>query len=124
VIIITLESKPHDGRTHWSTRTVAKEAPVTENAVFRDLARYGLQPHRQETWKLSKDPQLIEKVHDIWFLKTMRRDSPRELGVHLVLDNASSHTTSRRSAAASCSLPGSCCTSTPTSSSWINLAER
>ena len=26
---------------------------------------YGLQPHRQETWKLSKDPQFIEKVHDI-----------------------------------------------------------
>jgi hypothetical protein len=57
VIITTLESKPRDGRTHWSTRTVAKEAGVTQDAVVRMWHAYGLQPHRQETWKLSKDPQ-------------------------------------------------------------------
>jgi hypothetical protein len=56
VIITTLESTPRDGRTHWSTRTVAKEAGATQNAVVRIWHAYGLQPHRQETWKLSKDP--------------------------------------------------------------------
>jgi transposase len=64
VIITTLESKPKNA-THWSTRSMAAETGVTQNAVVRIWHAYGLQPHRQETWKLSKDPQFIEKVHDI-----------------------------------------------------------
>ena len=150
---------------------------------------FGLQPHRQETWKLSKDPQFIEKVHDICglylnpperavvlavdeksqiqaldrtaptlpmlpgtperathdyerngttslyaalnvqsgevigslhqrhraieflkFLKRIDQTVPDHLGVHLVLDNASSHKTPR-SSAGSRSTRGSCCTS-------------
>ena len=64
VIIKTLESKPKNA-THWSTRSMAKEAGVTADAVMRIWHAFGLQPHRQETWKLSKDPQFIEKVHDV-----------------------------------------------------------
>jgi hypothetical protein len=43
---------------------------------------FGLQPHRQETWKLSKDPQFIEKVHDICGLYL----NPPERAVVLALD--------------------------------------
>ena len=64
VVITTLESRPKNA-THWSTRSMAKEAGVTADAVLRIWHAFGLQPHRQETWKLSKDPQFIEKVHDI-----------------------------------------------------------
>jgi transcriptional regulator with XRE-family HTH domain len=60
----TLESAPKNA-THWSTRSMAKEVGMTPDAVMRIWHAFGLQPHRQETWKLSKDPLFIEKVHDI-----------------------------------------------------------
>jgi transposase len=64
VIVKTLESTPKDA-THWSTRSMAKEVGLTQSAVYRIWKAFGLQPHRQETWKLSKDPQFIEKVRDV-----------------------------------------------------------
>jgi len=64
VVVRTLESKPKDA-THWSTRSMAREVGMTPDAVMRIWHAFGLQPHRQETWKLSTDPQFIEKVHDI-----------------------------------------------------------
>jgi transposase len=201
VIIKTLESEPQDA-THWSTRSMARETGVSADAVMRIWHAFGLQPHRQETWKLSKDPQFIEKVHDVCglylnpperavvlsvdeksqiqaldrtaptlpmlpgtperathdyerhgttslyaalniqsgevigslherhrgveflkFLKTIDNNVPAELGVHLVLDNASSHKTPavRRWLAQH---PRFVLHFTPTSSSWINLVER
>ena len=44
---------------------MAREAGVTQNAVLRIWHAFGLQPHRQERFKLSKDPQSVEKVRDI-----------------------------------------------------------
>jgi transposase len=64
VIVKTLESRPKDA-THWSTRSMAKEVGLTQSAVHRIWRAFGLQPHRQETWKLSSDPQFIEKVRDV-----------------------------------------------------------
>lgn len=64
VIAKTLESVP-DGATHWSTRTMAREAGVTQTAVSRIWRAFGLQPHRQETFKLSTDPMFVDKVRDI-----------------------------------------------------------
>jgi transposase len=201
VVITTLESAPKDA-THWSTRSMAREVGMTPDAVMRIWHAFGLQPHRQETWKLSKDPQFIEKVHDICglylnpperavvlaldeksqiqaldrttpilpmlpgtperathdyerhgttslyaalnihsgevigrlhqrhraieflkFLKTIDANVPAHLGVHLVLDNASSHKTPtvKRWLAQH---PRFVVHFTPTSSSWINLVER
>src|SRR3954447_20385548 len=60
VIIKTLETTPKDA-THWSTRSMAREVGLTQSAVLRIWRAFGLQPHRQETWKLSKDPQFIDK---------------------------------------------------------------
>jgi len=64
VIAMTLESKPDDA-THWSTRQMAKAAQVNQTAVSRIWRAFGLQPHRQETFKLSTDPLFIDKVRDI-----------------------------------------------------------
>jgi transposase len=64
VIVKTLETSPKDA-THWSTRSMAKEVGLTQSAVSRIWRAFGLQPHRQETWKLSRDPLFIEKVRDV-----------------------------------------------------------
>ena len=64
VIAKTLESVP-DGATHWSTRTMAREAGLSQTAVSRIWRAFGLQPHRLETFKLSSDPLFVEKVRDI-----------------------------------------------------------
>jgi transposase len=64
VLTLTLESKPKDA-THWSTRSMAQASGLTQTAVTRVWRAFALQPHRTETFKLSKDPQFIEKVRDI-----------------------------------------------------------
>jgi transposase len=84
-VIKTLESRPADGSTHWSTRSMARETGVTADAVMRIWHAFGLQPHRQETFKLSKGPQFIEKVHDICGLYL----NPPERVVVLAVDEKS-----------------------------------
>jgi transposase len=201
VIVKTLETTPK-GATHWSTRSMARELGLTQSAVQRIWKAFGLQPHRQDTWKLSKDPLFIDKIRDVvglylnpperavvlcvdeksqiqaldrtapilpmlpgtperathdykragtsslyaaldittgtvigrlhsrhraiefkQFLQTLDREVPAELGVHLVLDNSSTHKTPaiQRWLAAH---PRFVVHFTPTSSSWLNLVER
>jgi transposase len=64
VIVKTLESTPKDA-THWSTRSMAREAGLSQTAVSQIWRAFGLQPHRQGSWKLSRDPLFIEKVRDV-----------------------------------------------------------
>ena len=64
VVIQTLETTPH-GETHWSTRGLAKATGLSRMTISRIWHAFGLQPHRADTFKLSPDPQLIEKVRDI-----------------------------------------------------------
>ena len=64
VIIRTLETTPR-GATHWSTRDMAKAVALSRMAISRIWRAFGLQPHRSETFKLSNDPLLVEKVRDI-----------------------------------------------------------
>ena len=64
VIAKTLESVPA-GATQWSTRSMARDAGLSQTAVSRIWRAFGLQPHRQETFKLSSDPLFVEKVRDI-----------------------------------------------------------
>lgn len=59
-----LHSKPK-GRSHWSVRAVAEETNVSKSQVQRYLALFGLQPHRQKSFKLSTDPFFVDKVHDV-----------------------------------------------------------
>jgi|SRR5262245_7237979 len=64
VIVRTLETTPR-GATHWSTRTMAETVGMSRMAISRIWHAFGLQPHRTETFKLSNDPLLVEKVRDI-----------------------------------------------------------
>ena len=84
VITKTLETTPKDA-THWSTRSMAAEVGLTQSAVHRIWRAFGLQPHRQETWKLSKDPQFVDKVGDVVGLYL----DPPERAVVLCVDEKS-----------------------------------
>jgi transposase len=64
LIAATLNEQPR-GATHWSTRAMAKQSKVSQSTVSRIWRAFGLQPHRQESFKLSTDPLFIEKVRDI-----------------------------------------------------------
>ena len=64
VVIQTLETTPR-GETHWSTRGLAKATGLSRMTISRIWHAFGLQPHRTDSFKLSPDPQLIEKVRDI-----------------------------------------------------------
>jgi transposase len=84
VIVKTLETTPKDA-THWSTRSMAAEVGLNQTAVLRIWKAFGLQPHRQDTWKLSKDPLFIEKVKDVVGLYL----NPPERAVVLCVDEKS-----------------------------------
>jgi len=64
VVTLTLESQPKDA-THWSTRSLAKTTGLSRSSIARIWRAFGLRPHRSESFKLSTDPLLIEKVRDI-----------------------------------------------------------
>jgi transposase len=101
VITTTLESTPRDA-THWSTRSMAREVGLTQTAVSRIWRAFGLQPHRQETFKLSKDPLFVEKVHDVVGLYL----NPPERAVVLCVDEKSQIQALDRSAPILPMLPG------------------
>lgn len=84
VIALTLRSQPKNA-THWSTRLLAKETGLNQTAISRIWRAFGLQPHRQETFKLSTDPLFIDKVRDIVGLYL----SPPERAVVLCVDEKS-----------------------------------
>ena len=65
VIVRTLETTPK-GATHWSTREMAKQSGLSQSTVSRIWRTFGLKPHQVDTFKLSKDPQFVEKVRDVW----------------------------------------------------------
>lgn len=60
----TLEERPK-AATHWSLRSMAKATGMSRSSIHRIWNAFGLQPHRSETFKLSTDPQFVEKVRDI-----------------------------------------------------------
>ena len=64
VIVRTLESLPGDA-THWSSRGMARVSGLSVSTVQRIWRAFGLQPHREGTFKLSTDPDFVDKVRDI-----------------------------------------------------------
>jgi transposase len=84
VITRTLETTPKNA-THWSTRSLAVELGMSQSTVSRIWRAFGLQPHRQDSWKLSKDPQFIDKVRDVVGLYL----DPPEAAVVLCVDEKS-----------------------------------
>ena len=101
VITRTLETTPNDA-THWSTRSLAAELGLSQTTVSRIWRAFGLQPHRQESWKLSKDPQFVDKVHDVVGLYL----NPPEAAVVLCVDEKSQIQALDRTAPVLPMLPG------------------
>jgi transposase len=64
VVETTLHTLPR-GATHWSTRTMAKATGLGKSTIQRIWDAHGLQPHRVETFKLSKDKRFVEKLTDV-----------------------------------------------------------
>ena len=64
VVVRTLEETPPDA-THWSTRDLAKRVGMSPSSVGRIWQAFGLKPWLTDTFKLSDDPQFIDKVRDV-----------------------------------------------------------
>ena len=84
VITQTLEEAP-PGATHWSTRSMADAAGMSQSAVSRIWRAFGLKPHLTETFKISTDPEFIDKVRDVVGLYL----DPPERAVVLCVDEKS-----------------------------------
>ena len=64
IVDATLQTKPA-GMTHWSCRTMAQSQGVSKSTVNNIWRAHNLQPHRTETFKLSRDPKFLEKMTDV-----------------------------------------------------------
>ena len=64
VIVKTLETTP-PGETHWSTRTMAAKAGMSHTMIGRIWRTFGLKPHITQSFKISPDPQLVDKIRDV-----------------------------------------------------------
>jgi transposase len=102
VIVKTLEETPADA-THWSTRSMARATGMSQTAVSRIWRAFGLKPHLAETWKLSSDPQFIDKVRDLCGLYL----NPPEAAVVLCVDEKSQIQALERTAPALPLMPAS-----------------
>jgi putative transposase len=80
IIRKTLGSKPKGG-THWAVRPMAEATRISKSTVHRIWTAFGLQPHRQKSFKLSTDPFFVEKVRDIVGLYLSPPDKAVVLGV-------------------------------------------
>jgi len=65
IVRVTQNEAPPRGRTHWSCATMAKRFGVSDMTISRIWRSYGLQPHRTQSFKISSDPRLAEKVRDV-----------------------------------------------------------
>ncbi len=84
VVVTTLEQAPRNG-THWSRTSMAARSGLSKSTIGRIWRDFGLKPHRADTFKLSTDPQFIEKVVDVVGLY----HNPPERAVVLCVDEKS-----------------------------------
>ncbi|MGB0094617.1 MAG: IS630 family transposase [Solirubrobacteraceae bacterium] len=101
VVVATLESTPEHA-THWSRAKMAKRSGLSESTIGRIWKAFNLKPHRTETFKLSNDPLLVEKVYDICGLYL----DPPESAVVLSVDEKSQVQALARSQPAFPMMPG------------------
>jgi transposase len=64
IVKATTQTRPR-GATHWSTRTMAEAQGISPATVQRIWEAHGLQPHREKTFKLSRDKRFVEKLTDV-----------------------------------------------------------
>jgi DDE superfamily endonuclease len=101
VIVKTLEEQPANA-THWSTPSMAAATGMSQTAISHIWRAFALKPHQVETFKLSPDPQFIDKVHDIVGLYL----NPPEAAVVLCVDEKSQIQALDRSAPVLPLMPG------------------
>jgi transposase len=101
LITATLETTPPDA-THWSTRSMAAHLGLSQSMVSRVWRAFGLAPHKQDSWKLSKDPLFVEKVRDVVGLYL----DPPERAVVLCIDEKTQIQALNRTAPVLPMLPG------------------
>ena len=101
VIVKTLEETPREA-THWSTRSMATATGMSQSAVSRIWRAFGLKPDQTEAFKLSAEPQFIDKVRDIVGLYL----NPPEAAVVLCVDEKSQIQALDRSAPVLPLMPG------------------
>ena len=64
VVVATLESIPKNA-THWSRSKMAERSGLSKSTIGRIWRSFELKPHRQDGFKISNDPQFVEKVYDV-----------------------------------------------------------
>ena len=64
IVDATLQTKPA-GATHWSCRTMAKAQGVSKATVNRIWQSHQIKPHRTKGFKLSRDPNFLQKLTDV-----------------------------------------------------------
>ena len=64
IVVETLETAPPDA-THWSTRGLAAKHGISHTTVGEIWRAFGLKPWRQDSFKVSPDPDLVEKIRDL-----------------------------------------------------------
>jgi transposase len=101
VVTDTLESIPRDA-THWSRASMAAHSGLSRSTVGRIWKAFRLQPHRAETFKLSRDPLFIDKVRDVVGLYI----DPPERAIVLSVDEKSQVQALDRSAPVLPMMPG------------------
>src|SRR5271166_5410240 len=101
VVVATLEREPKDA-THWSRASMATETGLSKSSIGRIWKAFGLKPHQIDTFKLSNDPQFIDKVRDVVGLYI----DPPEKAVVLCVDEKSQIQALDRSAPVLPMMPG------------------
>jgi transposase len=101
VVVATLERTPAQA-THWSRASMAAESGLSKSTVGRIWKAFGLKPHQAETFKLSNDPQFIDKVRDVVGLYL----DPPEKALVLAVDEKSQIQALDRSAPVLPMMPG------------------
>ncbi|WP_406379331.1 IS630 family transposase [Streptomyces sp. NBC_01618] len=84
VVVATLESTPGED-THWSRASMAKRTGLSKSTIGRIWKKFDLKPHLQDAFKLSTDPQFVDKVVDVVGLY----HNPPEKAVVLCVDEKS-----------------------------------
>src|SRR5207245_206460 len=120
VVEATLHTTPA-GATHWTVRTMAKARGLGPTTIHRIWRQHGLQPHRVETFKLSRDPRFVEKLRDVVGLYL---DPPEHALVLSVDEKSQIQALDRTAPLLPLRHPRFHFHFTPTSSSWLNLVER
>ncbi len=81
VVVATLESTPKHA-THWSRAKMAERSGLSKSTIGRIWKAFELKPHREDGFKLSNDPQFVDKVYDVVGLYL----NPPEAAVVLCVD--------------------------------------